>query len=230
MTTLWVLSSVLQWALIAAMAIVVLSLVRQLGVVTLRLNPSAGLGLREGPGPGSEIPPEDVELFPTGTMLTGGQRERPLLVATLSPDCSLCTSVARYLRTLAADYKTEVDILVVVKGTPRLVREFIEVHSLEDVPVALSQHVPKDLWFTSTPAGLVLTKEGTVAARGVPNALEHLEEMVRAGQRGLPMDANTDPATYPWGDSLPIDPTPPQAASTANGVAYQIFPTHGTAD
>jgi methylamine dehydrogenase accessory protein MauD len=229
MNTLWVLSSVLQWAVIVALSVLVLSLVRQFGVLSLRLNPSAGLELNEGPGPGSEIPAEEIELFPAGNLLAGGVRERPLLIVSLSPDCSLCTSVARYLRALAADYATDVDILVVVKGTPRLVREFVESHSLGDLPVALAQHVPKDLWSHSTPAGLVLTSEGTVAARGVPNALEHLEEMVRAGQHGLSMDATSEPAIYPWGESLPIDPGPP-SPTPASSAAYPLASTTRSAD
>jgi hypothetical protein len=52
---------------------------------------------------------------------------------------------------------------------------------------------------------VVLTKEGTLAARGVPNALEHLEEMVKAGHEGMTMEESDQPTNYAWGESLPVE-------------------------
>lgn len=207
MTVVWTVSLVLQWAVLAALCVIVFSLVRQLGVITLRLNPSAGLTLSDGPGPGTEIIEEEVELFPHGSLAFGGSRTAPLLTVFLSPDCSMCSKVAGYARAIADTYPTDVlNLLLVITGTPRLSREFLSVHHLERLPVMLKQHFPSKWAPTSTPFGLALTADGTVAARGIPNALEHLEEMIRSATHGVPIADGGRKAYHAWGDALAVDP------------------------
>lgn len=204
MTPLWIASMVLQWLMIGALSVIALSLVRQFGVLSIRLNPSAGFDTGDGPGPGTEIPELAIDLFPRGEYSVGGARANPQLLVFLSPDCSVCTTVANFVRAIGRSYGHEVDVLAVVQGTPRVVREFAEAHRL-DVPVALRQNVPNTLAPNSTPYGLAITKDGTVAARGVPNALDHLEEMIKVARNGLPMSADSVLATHNWGDALPTN-------------------------
>lgn len=178
MSTLWILATVLQWAVIIALAVITLSLVRQFGIVAIRLNPSTGMETSEGPGPGTELVAQQVSLLSGGTALFGGQRERPLVTVFLSPDCSICNTVARHVGTVARDYRDDLDLLVVIHATPRVAREYARDHSFDEVPVAIKQNFPSNHGISTTPFALALTTDGTVAARGVPNALEHLEEMV----------------------------------------------------
>lgn len=204
MTTIWTVSLALQWLLIGSLCVIVLSLVRQLGVMALRMNPSAGLDIGAGPGPGSEIIAEEIQLFPSGHFEFGGARAQPLLTVFLSPDCSICTKVAGYVRAIASSYDAdEVALLVVVSATPRVAREFIEAHGLDRVPVALRQHFPNMLAAKATPFALALAADGFVAARGTPNALEHLEEMLRAAVNARPMTGESTPEVHQWGDSVP---------------------------
>lgn len=144
-----------------------------------------------------------MSFFPTGRFLVGGERTNPLLVVFLSPDCGMCTTVAGHVRAITNSYAAGLDLLVVVQGTPRVVREFAETHELK-AQLALRQNFPNDLAPNSTPYGLGVTKDGTVAARGVPNALEHLEEMIKIAEEGLPMTADAEPSRYQWGDALPV--------------------------
>jgi hypothetical protein len=147
---------------------------------------------------------EDIPLFPRGGFRFGGERPQPLLAVFLSPDCGICTKVAGYTRAIAATYRRdEVDVLVVIHATPRLAREFVATQQLENLPVALRQHFPAVLAPKSTPFGIVLAPDGFVAARGMPNALEHLEEMIDAGKHGNPMTRESTPTTYSWGDAVP---------------------------
>jgi len=205
MTAVWITSLVVQWLVIVALCVVVFSLVRQLGIISLRMNPSAGLTMSDGPGPGTEIAQEEIDLFPYGTFAFGGQQTAPLLTVFLSPDCSICTKVADHARSIAATYPSdEVALLLVISGTPRLAREFLAVHRLEGLSVALKQHFPRKWAPTSTPFGLAITRDGTVAARGVPNALDHLEEMIRSATAGRPLGQGGTKAYHTWGDALAV--------------------------
>ena len=206
------------WALVLGLTVIVLSLVRQLGVITVRLNPSAGLDLDEGPGPGSDIVGHDVPLIRGGTFVFGGERNRSLLIVFLSPDCSICTSVASYIRAISSTYANgALDLFVVLNATPRVAREYIANHGFEDLPVALYQNLPNKFGIQSTPFALAVTREGTVAARGTPNALEHLEEMVHVADHMLPLK-DAEPEVHVWGDSA--------AASTASANGRPGGPPH----
>lgn len=230
MSSLWIVSTVLQWIVIAGLVVIVLSLVRQLGVLMVRLNPSAGLDLEDGPGPGTEISAQDIELFPTGHGVVGGARPNPQLIVFLSPDCSLCTTVAGCVRAIARTYRAELDLLVVVHGTPRLVREFTESHGLDGLDVALRQHFPAGAWLpASTPFSIGLTDEGTVAARGTPNALEHLEEMIRSARDGLPLGDGASPVRRSWGDALPLEGSDDATVGHA-GITATVLTMEGSSD
>jgi methylamine dehydrogenase accessory protein MauD len=223
---IWIAVSALQWVVIATLCLVVLSLVRQLGVVMIRLNPSAGLDYDDGPGPGTELPAQEFELFPRGSVDVGGSRLHPQLIVFLSPDCSICTSVAGYVRALARDYDGDLDLVIVVQGTPRLVREFVETHGLEGLDVGLRQNFPPSAWApSSTPFGVAITSEGTVAARGTPNALEHLEQMIDIAERARGLDADTAPVEHAWGDSLPAARDEP---APANSPSVNVVMTGGS--
>lgn len=191
MSTPWIVAVVLQMLVTGCLAVIVVSLVRQFGIIALRLNPSAGMDTEEGPGPGSELPAQSVSLLGGGTFQFAGERAQPLITVFLSPDCTICNAVADHVVTLMSDYANELDLLVVVHATPRVAREYVRDHRFESLPVALKQNFPSNHGISTTPFALAITAEGTVAGRGVPNALEHLEELV-ARARDLDLRQSVD--------------------------------------
>jgi methylamine dehydrogenase accessory protein MauD len=181
MSTPWIIAAVLQWAIIVGLCVLTLSLVRQLGVISVRLNPSAGIDLGgEGPGPGTELSAEPVALLTGEDYQFAGAREKPLMTVYLSPDCTICNRVSSAMRAVSRDYRDEVDFLLVVSATPKVARRYVEEKDLGHLPVALRQDMPKHLAINTTPFALAMTHEGTVAMRAIPNDTEHLEEVIRA--------------------------------------------------
>jgi len=175
----WAVAIVLLACATGALAVITLSLVRQLGVLAIRLNPSAGMQTAEGPGPGTELRAVDVPLLSGGTVQLGGERSDPQLVVFLSPDCSICSTVANHTETVMRQYRDVLDVLIVIDATPRVAREYVRDHRFAGAPVMLKQGFPSTIGISTTPFALAITREGVVADRGVPNALEHLEELVR---------------------------------------------------
>jgi methylamine dehydrogenase accessory protein MauD len=199
----WIIAEVLQWVIIVGLCVLTLSLVRQLGVISIRLNPSAGIDLGgEGPGPGTELSAEPVALLSGEDYQFAGARERPLMTVYLSPDCTVCNRVSSAMRAISRDYGDDVDFLLVVSATPKVARRYIEEKGLEHLPVALRQDMPKHLAINTTPFALATTNEGTVAMRAIPNDTEHLEEVIRAAleyeppapQGAIALDVQTVPS------------------------------------
>jgi hypothetical protein len=105
--------------------------------------------------------------------------------------------VANVVTLTRAYSSSDLSVLVVLSATPRTAREYIRNHELSKLPVALKQNFPANHNINSTPFAMSLTTEGVVAARGVPNALEHLEEMAaKAASRP------TDPVPVPSLDEM----------------------------
>lgn len=203
MSGAWLVSYVLLWAIVVALAVVTMSLIRQLGLIAVRLNPSSGLDMPEGPGPGSDIAAEEVALLNGREFVFGGERSAPLLTVFLSPDCSICNAVGRHVRSIRAAYPLdELDVLLVINATPRVAREYVTTRELSDIPTALKQNFPRRHAVESTPFALALDPDGTVVARGTPNALEHLEEMIRRAELGY--QPETDGAAIPDDDRIAV--------------------------
>ena len=133
---------------VAVLALLVLALYRQVGVLTLRLGPRAALELaEEGPDVGLDAPP-----------LAELPRRGDVLVAFFSADCRLCRELAPAVRALARE------------GLP--VRT---VYEEEDTESFTRWNVP------GTPFAVHVV-DGVVAAKGLVNNLEQLDELVALGE------------------------------------------------
>ena len=136
-------------AAVGVLAILVLALYRQVGVLTLRLGPRAALELaEEGPDVGLDAPP-----------LAELPRRGDVLVTFFSADCRLCRELAPAVRALARE------------GVP--VRT---VYEEEDRDSFTRWNIP------GTPFAVHVV-DGVVAAKGLVNNLEQLDELVALGER-----------------------------------------------
>ena len=134
-------------AAVAVLAVLVVALYRQVGVLTLRVGPRAALELaEEGPAIGLDAPP-----------LGDLPRRGDVLVAFFSADCRLCRELAPAVRALARE------------GLP--VRT---VYEEEDRDSFTRWNVP------GTPFAVHVV-DGVVAAKGLVNNLEQLDELVALG-------------------------------------------------
>lgn len=220
MSTPWAVAVVLLACATGALAVITLSLVRQFGILAIRLNPSAGMETAEGPGPGTELPEQDVPLLKGGTVQLGGARDVSQLVVFFSPDCSICNVVSSYVETIARQYRDRIDLLIVIHATPRVAREYLRDHRFERMAVTLKQNFPSTLGISTTPFALAISREGTVAGRGVPNALEHLEVLIERADT-FDSDAEGVYATHqsaaPSAPPVGLAVIEPSAATAAEG-------------
>lgn len=135
-------------AAVVVLAVLVLALYRQVGLLTLRLGPRVALELaEEGPEVGLDAPP-----------LAELPRRGDVLVAFFSTDCRLCRELAPAVRALARE------------GLP--VRT---VYEEEDGDSFTRWNVP------GTPFAVHVV-DGVVAAKGLVNNLEQLDELVSLGE------------------------------------------------
>ena len=153
--SVWIATYVLLWLAVLALALAVVVLLRQIGVLHARLHP---LGVHfAGEGPALDAPAPD---------LPGADYARTdvTLVAFTAPTCEVCATLRPSLDALDRQYE-EVNIHVV---------------DLDDrtSPTFTAFNV------RSTPYLVAVDRAGLVRGRGVANSLEQVEELlVEARQR-----------------------------------------------
>ena len=90
MNSIWIASTVAQWVIILALCLLVFSLVRQLGEITLRLNngaPAPAQEKQEAFEPYTAFSEIEVPLVNGGTVRCGGKQPMPCLI--VFPSCKL---------------------------------------------------------------------------------------------------------------------------------------------
>jgi methylamine dehydrogenase accessory protein MauD len=141
-----------------------------------------------GPEVGGRLPAfDDADLHGNPVQIGMKPRERPTLLAFVSPTCGACGELAPGLRSIWRSESKDLDLFVVsVNGDERSVRDWVEEHNLRDVPCILAPAWADASGITSTPYAVVLDASQTVVGKGVVNHLEHLVGLVEQAEAGTP--------------------------------------------
>ncbi len=156
----WTAAFVVQWILLAVLAVVVVALARQIGVLHLRLSPLGALEVDdEGPVLG-EAPEERTGRNRDGSNTLIGGPGPPRLIAFVSPTCPICEQVLPSLPASAVAGGLVLQVL----SDPELERAY---------------RVP------GVPFVVVLDELGVVRSKGTVNSLEQVEGLVDTARRRI---------------------------------------------
>jgi methylamine dehydrogenase accessory protein MauD len=179
-------SVVVLWVVVLALAGVVFALVRQIGVLHERIAPAGALAIGRGPGVGDAAPRLEAESLEGGARSVGGADPdgRSTLLFFLSPACPVCKALLPALRSLA---RAEPRTRVVIAGEgPREEHEvFAREHDLLRFPYLLSSALGLAFQVPKLPYAVLIDAEGVVRAKGLVNSREHLESLLEAQTRGV---------------------------------------------
>lgn len=154
----WAAAFLVLWILVAVLAIVVVALARQIGVLQLRLAPLGALEVDdEGPELG-EAPEARSVRTPDGSRRVIGGPGRRRLVAFVSETCPICERVAPSLPAAAR-----------ASG--------LELQLVSDPDLETAYRVP------GVPFVVVLDEVGVVRSKGTVNSLEQVEGLVDTARR-----------------------------------------------
>jgi DNA-binding transcriptional LysR family regulator len=213
MPTVWVVSMVLQWLVIALLCVLIFSLIRQLGAMNLRLNGLAESGKlaqsssssEEGPALYTRLPPHELTLVDGRGRSVGGSGTRPTLIVFFSPSCGACEALPDAIGKLRRDYPhDDLDIVAVLSSDRAGAAKFVADRSLEHVTFASNEDFPEHyIPRHGVPFAIALASDGIIAARGKPKSLEHLREMAQAAQHMAELATTVSMRDHEWGQSVP---------------------------
>ena len=186
MTALIVANAVL-WALVIVLAVVVLALVRQVGVLHERIAPAGALMLSKGLKIGELAPTLSVTDLNDRAVALGGVRSDGLstLVMFVSPTCPVCKALLPVLTTSRRSEKAWLEILLASDGDPASQRQFVTSHGLEAFPYVVSAPLGMAYQVSRLPFAVLIDEHGVLRARGLINSREHLESLFEAKRLGV---------------------------------------------
>lgn len=180
-------SNALLWIAVVAMALVIVALVRQVGILHERVAPAGALMLGAGPKVG-ELPPElEVGDLAGATHRIGSDAasSHSRLIFFLSPTCPVCKGLLPTLRSIARSEASWLRILLASDGPQKEHERFIADQDLTDFPYLLSRELGLAFQVGKLPHAVLLDEAGVVRAQGLVNTREHLESLFEAKERGF---------------------------------------------
>jgi methylamine dehydrogenase accessory protein MauD len=176
-------SNVLLWIVVVALAAVVVALVRQIGVLHERLRPAGALAIQSGPRVGEAAPVVEANDLAGVAHAIGGPAPdaRDTLLFFLSPTCPVCKALLPVLAGLARD---GLRVVLASDGAPDehaafVARERIALPYLLSTPLGLAYRVGKLPW------AVLIDGAGVVRVQGLVNTREHLESLLEAKAQGV---------------------------------------------
>jgi methylamine dehydrogenase accessory protein MauD len=181
-------SNIILWVVVVVLALVVLALARQVGVLHQRVAPAGALMPTNGPKVGERTEPLTVTDLDGNTVTVGGQNADGLatLVMFLSPTCPVCKSLVPAARSLVMRESSRMRLVFASDG------DNIEQHrayardlNLDAYPYVISQPLGLSYGVSKLPFALLLGADGTLQSKGLVNTREHLESLVEAMDSGI---------------------------------------------
>jgi len=185
--SLWLVSYIVLWLVVFALALAVTVLLRQVGLLHLRFGPRGALAF-ESEGPPLDQPAETSALLgpPSDIREDRGVLTGPALVLFLSNTCHVCSALAPAIRAFARTAPGPV--FAVCTGTDPVAEEEV-VKNYEGVlgrkVVVLADSGLAHRWAVANyPYAVSLDSDLVVRGKGIVNSLEQIEELFAPALRG----------------------------------------------
>jgi methylamine dehydrogenase accessory protein MauD len=181
MNGIWLISYISLWILVVVLTIIVLGLVRQLGIIYLRLGPEQNLlATTEGLELGKPLPEFEANEFTHNRIFTAKDLEgRQSILVFVSPSCSPCKELMPHLIEFQKSWDGKINIVLFCQGEARPGIEFFSSYDLHSYLIIDQEgKLSETFHVRATPYAYSLDKDGIVQKRGIVNNRSGLEELL----------------------------------------------------
>ncbi len=179
-----IVSNVLLWCLLLALAFAVMGLVRQIGVLHSRLAPAGALMVDKGVAvnePAPKVTAADRNGRPVNFGYAG---EKGQLLFFLSPTCPICKSLLPAIKSIAKDQADRLEVIYVSDGDMEAQQALIKEHKLENVTYVVGPEVGMTYQIGKLPYAALIDQAGVLRSKGLVNSREHLDSLFEAEHLG----------------------------------------------
>ena len=188
MTEMLIVSNIVLWVLVVILALVVLALARQIGILHERVAPAGALQPTEGPKIGELTEAMRLEDLDGKPVTVGGPDADSLatFVLFISPTCPVCKSLVPTAKSLVKKESARMRLVFASDGDePEQHRAYARDLKLDEHPYVLSQPLGMKYQVSKLPFALLIGADGSLQSKGLVNTREHLESLVEAMDTGI---------------------------------------------
>lgn len=173
---------ILQWCAIAALAAMLLALVRQVGILHQRVAPAGALMIAQGVKIGAPAPAMTLKSLDGADVSIGGNDsgKRSTLIMFVAPDCPVCATLLPALVSIGRQESTWLRIVFASDGKQSDHVAFWRTKGLEAFPYVVSTELGMTFQVAKLPYGVLLDESGTLVSQGLTNSREHVESLFEA--------------------------------------------------
>ena len=180
-------SNIVLWITVVVLAVVVLALVRQVGVLHERVAPVGALATGSGPKVGELAAELKVSALSGETIRLGGEDSdgKSTLLFFLSPTCPVCKTLLPTLARVAHEEGPQLRLVFASDGRAAEHAAFVEEHKLERSSYVLSTELGLAYQVAKLPYAVLIDSTGILRAKGLVNTREHVESLFTARAHGV---------------------------------------------
>ena len=167
-------SYILLWMLTGVAFLLWFAVIRQIGVLHMRLGPRGGYAVEDGPEPGSLVPQIQLKAADDSDV-TFPAAEGETLALILSTSCPLCEVVANAAASLIRRKDTLRTVMLIPEDSSPAITRFADGHTLPRSLVVPFPRAAAFLNVETTPMAILLDNGGRVVSKALINSLEQLE-------------------------------------------------------
>lgn len=185
MLTSLIISQILSWIVIACLAVALIALARQVGVLHIRVAPAGALATSGGPAVGSLSGPIAAQTLDGAPVMVGGHAHGVALRLLLfvSAQCPLCKAVIPMATSFARAER--VQLTFVGDDDAAAQRAMIAQHGLDGHAFLNGPEVGQAFAVAKLPYAVLLGEDGAILSKGLVNSREHLESLIVAHEMGI---------------------------------------------
>lgn len=185
MLTALLVSQVLSWVMVLGLAVALVALARQVGVLHMRVAPAGALTNNRGPAVGESAPHlhlaaldgREVEI---GGALTGAAMR---LLMFVSAECPICKTLIPAAKSFAKAER--IDLVFAGDDDAGAQRALVAAQGLEPFPFVNTPELGLAFHVDKLPYAVLMDAAGSVLSKGLVNSREHLESLIVAHELGL---------------------------------------------
>jgi methylamine dehydrogenase accessory protein MauD len=180
-------SNIVLWLVVIGLALVLLALTRQLGVLHERIAPAGALMINRGPAVGEPVASIELIDLDGRALRIGGARAdgRSTLILFVSPTCPVCKTLLPVVRSSRNQERGWLDVILASDGDAAEHRQFMQQHDLGGFPYVVSPALGLSYQVNRLPFAALIDGGGILRARGLVNSREHLESLFEAQRLGV---------------------------------------------
>jgi methylamine dehydrogenase accessory protein MauD len=179
-------SNLLLWCVVIVLAVVVLALARQVGVLHERVAPAGALMPTTGPKVGELTQPATYRDLDGSPVTVGGPDgdSRATLVLWISPTCPVCKALVPTAVSMARAERLR---LVFASDGEKLAQHeaYVSDLGIAAYPYVVSQALGLAYAVSKLPFAVLIGADGVLRSKGLVNTREHLESLVESMRSGV---------------------------------------------